>query len=278
MVAQGRAGGGSLAGEAHPRVLQFAGPRREIVEHSFQRAGRRVGRVGTLGLGVGGRRGRRAGRRREPGGGARKEETIPERGVEQVGGVVFRPAIRHHMRRDGVDLRVREAVADAVERLLVADVEIGVRILAERGGRGQRDFGVDRREAAVGLVAEASVGERCGAARRLQEVEPGVHAARRPRHPEPETRRGASEARPLRAGTAARAVSPEHRGQGVRVAEERVVAGRIGGASRRGDGVFADGLRRHLDRGDDQARLVDPRSRGFLRGLGDDVADVERTR
>ena len=67
-----------------------------------------------------------------PRGHAGEEESVPEGGVEQVGLVELGPVgavVLQYL--GGVDQRTGETVADGQEGLLVADPEVGVRVLGQ---------------------------------------------------------------------------------------------------------------------------------------------------
>jgi len=78
-------------------------------------------------------------------GDAGQEESVPESGVEQVALVEVRPVravvLERLLRR--VDQRRSETVADAEQGLLVADAEIGVRVLGQGDRLEERHFGQD---------------------------------------------------------------------------------------------------------------------------------------
>ena len=98
---------------------------------------------------------------------ARKEEAVPEGGVEKIALIVVRPALPVVL--EGllrVDQWRSETVPYAEQGLLVADAEVGVRILSQRDRLEERDFSEDGFLRARGAGRVASVGDPSAVGRR----------------------------------------------------------------------------------------------------------------
>ena len=82
--------------------------------------------------------------RAHPRGEAGKEEAVPEGGVEEIGLIELRPVgavVLQYL--GGVNERAGEAVADGEQGLLVADSEVSMRVLGERGRLHEGNLGQD---------------------------------------------------------------------------------------------------------------------------------------
>lgn len=93
---------------------------------------------------------------------AGKEEAVVDGGVGQPDAVHVGPVMRAPVIGDGIDGGIEggEAVPDREERVLVADVQVGVGILRERNRRSERDFGVDRGIETRGADGRPAEGQR----------------------------------------------------------------------------------------------------------------------
>ena len=121
-----RRAGIAEAEELRARIGEGAGTRGEFIEHLGE------GLLFDASENLGGR--------------SRQEEAVIDRGIRHPDAVQVGPVLRAPIIGDGVDGGVEggETITDRKQRVLVADVQVGVGVLREGDGRAERNFGVDR--------------------------------------------------------------------------------------------------------------------------------------